>query len=320
MSSLAEQEWLADVRGASVREFFGRLGVELPPGGLEASIRCFANQSAHKHDDRVKSCSVNLATGLWKCHGCGAAGNAYQAALALGWREIDARRLAQEHGVFLERELPPKKKVPGEREMREWQQRLRTSSTLMRRLEELRGWKRSAVVLLGVGWDGERVVFPVRAGTGQNPRRLVGAARYLPGGKPKTLGVGKRGLFPPPELVYRKHPLFIVEGEADCVAVWSIGLHAVAIPGANSWQQEWGHRLAEERRQLVVLCDCDAPGRNLGRLFNRFPNTTVVDLDPSRDDGWDVSDLVMECAREGGVWQARLVLENLLRANPEGMA
>jgi hypothetical protein len=40
--------------------FFGSLGVALPDRASgNATVPCFANPAAHKHDDRTPSCSVN---------------------------------------------------------------------------------------------------------------------------------------------------------------------------------------------------------------------------------------------------------------------
>jgi len=61
-----------------VRAFYTTLGIELPGWPkLEAPIRCFAQADAHHYNDRSPSCSVNLASGAWNCHGCGAHGGAY---------------------------------------------------------------------------------------------------------------------------------------------------------------------------------------------------------------------------------------------------
>ena len=66
-----------------VRAFYQALGIELPGWPkLEAPTRCFAQPDAHNHADRSPSCSINLASGAWNCHGCGAHGGAYDAALA----------------------------------------------------------------------------------------------------------------------------------------------------------------------------------------------------------------------------------------------
>jgi DNA primase len=119
-----------------------------------------------------------------------------------------------------------------------------------------------------------------------------------------------RQLFPAPEIIDRKVPLFIVEGEADAVSLWSMGFRAVAVPGANGWRPEWAARLWKFKR-VIVLCDCDRPGRQLAERLGEMPNTRVVDLEPGCDTGYDVGDMIREAAAEGGLWQARRVLEGI---------
>ena len=71
--------------GGDVRAFYEALGIELPGWAhTEAPVRCFADPAAHKRDDRDASCSVNVHSGAFNCHGCGARGGVYDAALARG--------------------------------------------------------------------------------------------------------------------------------------------------------------------------------------------------------------------------------------------
>jgi hypothetical protein len=85
---------------ADVRGFYAELGVALPDrGGANVDVRCFANPAAHAHGDRKASCSVSADRGIYKCHTCGAKGNAYQAALALGRTPADATALLERHGL-----------------------------------------------------------------------------------------------------------------------------------------------------------------------------------------------------------------------------
>jgi hypothetical protein len=68
-----------------VRAFYATLGIELPAWSkLDAPAHCFAQPDAHNRRDRSPSCSVNLASGAWNCHACGAQGGAYDVALAVG--------------------------------------------------------------------------------------------------------------------------------------------------------------------------------------------------------------------------------------------
>lgn len=313
MLSSVEQDWVIGSSGAGdVRGFFERIGLPLPEReGTEAHVSCFARPSAHNRDDRTPSCSVNLRSGTWHCQGCGESGNAYRAAQLKGYEDKAAARLAKQYGLFLEivkSEDRPVSVLPGERQLKAWRVRLRESPLILARLFELKGWSPWAVARLGLGWDGDRVTFAIR----NAKLERAGVVRYLPGGDPKTLAVAgtRRDLFPAPESIRKHHPLFLVEGEGDAVAVWSLGLKAVAVPGAGSWRREWAARLYG--RRVIVLPDCDAPGRQLAvRVAGDVPDAQVVDLEPSVADGSDIGEWVRSASREGGFGQMRRVLERL---------
>ena len=305
MSSAAELAWLRAATGVRVVDFYAELGIELRDAGEEAPCSCFANPA---HEDRDPSCSVNLLTGLFKCHGCGVQGNAYQAALACGFDERRARELAQSHGVFLERE---REKMPTETQLKKWREALRGDERLVRRLYEVKAWTPYAVWRCGLGWDGERLTFPIR----DRRLRVCGLVRYLPGGVPKckALPGSKRLLFPAPETLVRDRPLFIVEGEGDAVSVRSCGHQAVGVGGAKNWRFEFVERLYHFKR-IVVLADADAQGRELAAQIRvHIPRARVVDVAPDREDGLDFGDLCVEAARDGGLRQMETWLTNLAR-------
>lgn len=294
MSVSAETSWLLAATGSRAREFYARIGVVLPDrGGDEVPIRCFARPEAHSHEDRRPSCSVNVLTGLFHCQGCGAKGNAYQAGVIMGLPERDALRLAQEHGVSQELE---KQKLPNERQLKKWREQLHDSPKIVSRLYEVKGWTASALTRCSLGWDGERVIFPIR----DHKLNRAGVVRYLPGGDPKSRALpgSKRLLFPAPEVVGRRRPLFVVEGEPDAVSVWSCGHQAVAVPGTGSWRQDWAMRFLG--RQVIVLADCDSQGRELAeRVARDIPKAKMVDLEPGRSDGYDVGDMLLEAMEHG---------------------
>lgn len=292
----AELEWLLDASSSDATGFYESIGVSFTrSGGEEAPTRCFANPTAHRNDDRKASCSVNVLTGLWHCKGCGMSGNAYQAALAVGRSEAQARDLAKRYGLFLELAKRPKERLPSWPQIVKQRHALRGSKMLMDRLLVLKGWNEYGIRRCGVGWDGERLVFTVTAPRPDSKGNLekIGLVRYLPGGNPKSLGVGKRGLWPRPEKMDRKRPLFLVEGEPAAVSVWSCGHQAVAVPGAGSWRTDWFKRLLGFH--VVFLGDCDQPGRELAARIKRdVPGVKIVDLAPERSDGFDVGDLLVE--------------------------
>ena len=83
-----------------LQELLAEDGVRLPEGGgAEKSIKCF---SPH-HEDSSPSMSVNVAKGLYRCHGCGIKGNAYQYLTDIrGWEPQRAMQRLEESGATRE--------------------------------------------------------------------------------------------------------------------------------------------------------------------------------------------------------------------------
>jgi hypothetical protein len=286
---------------ADARGLFAELGVRLPDGaGVNVPVRCFANAAAHKRGDRNASCSVNVATGAWKCHGCGARGGAYDAAVAVGLTPREAMELLLRHDLADDRREAGHERRPAfsERELRRYADDLAASPAALGRLEELRGWTPDVVRRLGLGLDGNRVVLPVRDGRGA----LVGVLRYAPNGatrngaKLKAQAGSRRELFPAPETLEDDSGwLLLVEGEPDALAALSSGLAAVGVPGVESWQQAHAQRFAG--RRVAVWLDADDPGRRAAKriaadLAPVAAEVRLVDYGSHRDDGYDLSDLL----------------------------
>jgi hypothetical protein len=133
-----------------------------------------------------------------------------------------------------------------------------------RTVAEARGWTQAALERLGIGYDGERVTFAVRAATGEH----VGLVRYAPNGaEPKMRADAgtSRELFPPPEDIADdevERLLLLTEGEPDATRAWSLRLPAVGVPGAQNWRDEWAARFSGRRWRVVVCFDCDPVGRS----------------------------------------------------------
>ncbi len=181
------------------------------------------------------------------------------------------------------------------------QQRLLSHDRLLDRLLELRGWTPPVMARLGLGFDGERVLFPCRDSAGV----LQGAVRYLPGDRPagarKLLAPKgtRRDLFPPPETLDPDARLWLTEGEPDAVTGHELGLQATGVPGVNGWKADWAKRFAG--RDVVVCFDCDEPGRKAAEkvatlLADDAHDVRVLDLEADRDDGFDLSDAFAEGA------------------------
>jgi Toprim-like len=159
-------------------------------------------------------------------------------------------------------------------------------------VHRLRGWTETAIERLELEWregDVRPVGFPVRDATGER----VGALRYDPTGRaePKMLAEAgsTRELFPPPETIPDGvDRLILTEGEPDCVAAWSAGFAAVAVPGTAGWKDEYAGRFSGRRWTVYVVFDCDEAGRAAAvtvaaSLVAAGVDARIVDLDPSRN-------------------------------------
>lgn len=285
-----------------VRALFAELGVQLPGWeGRNVPVSCFADPGAHSREDRNKSCSVSTETGAWMCHGCGASGGAYDAALALGRRPREAMELLERHGLVGATETGVRQIGPSGLDAKEQavaaaRRALAANRGMLDRLQQLRGWSPQAVVSLGLGVAEDRVLFPIRDGQG----RLVGVNRYAPNpakrSGPKMLADqgSRRDLFPAPETLSARE-VWLVEGEADSVAARTLGLSATGVPGVQGWRSEWAGRF--KGRSVATLMDCDPQGRECAERITadlRAAGVEVVsvDLAPGRTDGYDLGDLV----------------------------
>jgi hypothetical protein len=169
-------------------------------------------------------------------------------------------------------------------------------------VEHLRGWTETAILDLELGWDAERrrVVIPIR----DEQLEEVGELRYDPTGEhhPKMLATSgsPRVLTPPPESIAldtldQLRTVWLVEGEPDMIRLRSLGLVAIAVPGAGNWRDEWAARFTGQRWRVIVCFDCDTAGRDGARraaaaIVNAGGDARLLDLDGTRDDGFDLTD------------------------------
>jgi len=327
-----------------VRGFYTALGIELPTWcQREAPVRCFANAEAHHHGDRSPSCSVNLASGAWNCHGCGAAGGAYDAAIAFGHTPRSAMNLLIAHGLAEprgasrasrshRREVASASRSPSRRRTRRptlraddsqvqsWAGNLEANARLLWRLLRERAWSHRVIQDLQIGFDGTRITIPIRGHRGE----LRGVLRYDPFGshapKMRALPGTGLGLLPHPACE-RSREILLVEGPPDMIAARSCSLAAIAIPGTSAWRPAWAHLLAG--RRITIVMDCDEPGRRAAQriataLEPVAATVEVIDLWPERNDGYDLTDRIVERRKLiSGLGRAPRSVETLL-AQPPG--
>jgi hypothetical protein len=303
--------------GADVRGFYAALGVELPGWSQQnVTVRCFANPSAHAHEDRTPSCSVSLEHGAWRCWGCGESGGAYDAALARGHTPATAMEFKVRYGLAERREPaarnaaqvvpsgspePPRSAsrralAATDAEISRWHERLFSSEgkRWLALLARERLWHPATIRDLELGHDGWRITIPIRSGRGE----LRGVLRYKPNALAhKMLAVpGTRlGLIPHPARETSTR-VMLVEGPPDMVAARSRGWPAIAVPGDHAWRPEWARLLAG--RHVTVVMDSDPAGRAAAQRISAdlqaVAAVRVVDLAPARDDGYDLTNWLRE--------------------------
>jgi hypothetical protein len=304
--------------GADIRGFYAALGIPLPGwAGTDVSVRCFADPEAHARGDRDPSCSVNLTHGAWHCHGCGASGGPFDAAIYQGLSSRSAIDLMICHGLTQRRapashqpargtlrraDVRPRPKPPpvapftvGEADVRRWREALNRDVAMTERLVHHRAWRPETMHLFEVGAHRGRITIPLR----DHRRRLLGPLRYRPSAgrgqiKMQATAGSRRQLLPHPAAA-QSPSVVLVEGEPDMIAARSHGLPAIALPGTDSWKDEWAIWFAG--REVAVVMDCDPQGRAVSaRIADALANVAdvkTVDLAPNRDDGYDLTDWIL---------------------------
>ena len=77
-------------------------------------------------------------------------------------------------------------------------------------------------------------------------------------------------------------PIFVTEGEFDCVAATQCGLSAIGFPGSQSWRPVFGRLL--RHRDVVVLCDGDDAGGKFGEvILGDVPQATLIGMPAGQD-------------------------------------
>lgn len=124
------------------------------------------------------------------------------------------------------------------------------------------------------------------------PRVGAGAPPGAP--RPGSLG-SRRQLLPHPG-IEQSAAVLLVEGEPNMIAARSRGLPAIALPGVDSWKDDWAAMLAG--RQISIAMDCDRRGRagaqRIEQALGEFAVVRIVDLEPTRHDGYDLTNWILD--------------------------
>lgn len=266
------------------------------------------------HDDRrgnrsldmdVKAKPIDIFEGTQyrrlyiHCRSCGANGTATAAVLGIPFSQLedDAVRV----------ELPRRFnrwRVPPIQDFKRWVAARRRDPDATRWLVEDRLLSVEFLDRYMVGWRSDRDwwIFPLLATSPCFSEPVpVGALWYpyrpLPDGRRKMCcwGGAPPALYPD---VPAGRTVYLVEGELDAAVGRSHGLPTVSsTTGAGHWDDRLTMALRDKR--VIVVYDCDDAGRQGARARVRdfavwdIP-ARLHDLDPSRDDGFDLTDWFRE--------------------------
>lgn len=203
------------------------------------------------HQDRRRSFSINLETGLWNCKSaaCGKQGNAEQ--------------FAQEMGIPFSEEKTYTKtnmnlKIKDPKIAHSWDYNDEEGNLLYQ------------VVRLA---PAETKEFRYRRKEGGKWVYNLQNCRRVPYNLPKVMDA---------ELVY------LVEGEKDADTLISRGFTATCVPfGSSGWREEYKKYF--QGRRVILIPDCDEAGKKFSEKVCEDIDATVINL-KSEKKGYDISD------------------------------
>ena len=282
------------------------LGGPLLGAGRQRKARC------PFHLDEDPSLSVDTTTGLFFCHGCGEKGGLvdyvmktktvdFKEALSYldtwaggGSSSSTARRSAAENTAQGKRTPGASSKTTGASER----------SYTLREIEEriLRGGYRFTRIHHYIGGTPPYAKAIFKNSQGEKIARFFSLIDPAAG-----LFVDKRQSAP---VLYNAAALdsagesdtvFYCEGEKDCDVLASLGFVATTGGGVNEWRDSFAEKL--RGRHVVILPDCDEPGRTLARkvaasLRAVASSVKIVAL-PDLPEKGDISDYVEERRASG---------------------
>ena len=240
------------------------------------------------HDDKKPSFSMNLDTGLWKCHGCNKSGNAFQFAELI---EIDPTPYKSYKTSGKSHNQPEI-----ETRAKQFNEYLKTNFDSLKNLGKIpTPWTLEAVKDTFTGFDeaNDRLVF--------NHCNLSGQPINIQWHKGKQEGQSESKLFPLNLIPNYNKDSFLVfcEGCKDSVTLLSHGINTVTnTTGAGSIPKDLTP--LRDFRKIYIVYDSDEPGINgsqslATKLKYEFPVMDVhIVFWKNKPSGYDVTDYFQE--------------------------
>lgn len=254
-----------------MRMNFEKYGIEVPYRKTSGNVKVFCPQCrSQRHDKRDRSLSVNLATGMFKCHYCGFQGCA-------------AEQDEQEKQKWMEQQ-PWYRPVPIKKQKPEYKKPTQTGSSQMsqkalawfagrgiseRTLREMKvtegqEWmpqKNGKANTVQFNYYKDGVLVNTKFRTGDKCFKLCSGAELLPYNIDAIKGTKE---------------CIITEGEMDALSFWEIGRHdVVSVPnGANanlSYLDDYIETYFDDKETIYIASDTDTKGTMLrDELMRRF--------------------------------------------------
>lgn len=256
------------------------------------------------HEDpetsKTPSASFNFAGGKFMCFSrCGGYGISTVWTMVRDGMKPEAKRtdegrkdeLAERRARRRKAEVGSAAALPAERQIQQWSDKLLANRVMIEELLSRRGLNRTTLRRYKIGWDGERVVIPVRDPIGQ----LVNVRRYKMGAKANKMvnwpGYGDATLWGMDALKMKR--VFLHEGEMDALLQRQYRFPSLSsTAGAGTWLAEWNVHFAG--KIVYIVYDVDQQGEAGARkVANQLRNVAervhIVKL-PLPANGSDITD------------------------------
>lgn len=265
----------------------------------EGETRSYCPLHENPETSKTPSASFNFAGGKFMCFSrCGGYG------IGTVWRMVEngttpePKRVNGKRDELAERrarrrkaEGVPHAALPTEKQLTDWCDRLLANQMTLGELLSKRGLNRDTLRKYRIGWDGERIVIPVRDPLGQ----LVNVRRYRMGAKANKMvnwpGYGDATLWGMDALKCKR--VFLQEGEMDALLQRQYRFPSLsATAGAGTWLPEWNVHFAG--KIVYIIYDVDQQGEQGARkvansLRNVAEGVYIVKL-PLNVSGGDQTD------------------------------
>lgn len=227
------------------------------------------------HAEKTPSFTYNETTGEWYCHGCQEGGAEKEFLAKYFDVSIEVAKYAL--GIWnVKGHLP----FPTEEQVEKWHQDLLNRKSELKELEKF-GITEETIKQFKLGIEDCRITIPVRSRTGY----IVNVRKYLPphrrisgGNNSKCLnirGLGQNRYFPY-EAFEDDRPIFIVEGEKDCLSARSQGINAVTGTSGSAIPVDQTGLFAE--KDVVLMLDTDKVGQKSVATYQKLLKPIVKSL------------------------------------------